>query len=173
MKFNLGITQSSIDISFDYPNLIVGSFIPFIWNLNTKKFNLEGRVWNYSGSDNFYLKLVSQYTHKEYIWNGEVLTTNNRFTNARFEPLFGLEDIEWDYNINDWEVEIIDWDTTDGIGLASEETDGFFYCYFIIEPAVGDPICIYENLAYIEIAGKRTTFTPMITNNEDREIIYA
>lgn len=149
MKFNLGITQSSIDISFDYPNLVVGSFIPFIWNLNTRKFNLEGRVWNYTGTDNFYLKLVSQYTHQDYIWDGDVLTTNDRFTEAEFTNISGT------------------------YSLANTETDGFFYCYFIIEPVGGDPLCIYENLAYIQIEGKRTTFTPMITNNEDREIIFA
>lgn len=172
MKFNLGITQSSIDISFDYPNLVLDTYIPFIWNLNTKKYNNEGRLWNYSQSDNFYLKLVSIYTHKEYYWNGDILTTNNRYTEARFQTL-GFDDIEWQDNQDQWENETLNWEFTDDIGVASEETDGFFYCYFIIEPSVGDPLCIYENLAYIQIEGKRTTFTPMITNNEDREIIFA
>jgi hypothetical protein len=148
MKLTLGSTQSTIDIAFDYSNLVLDTYVPFIWNLNTNKYNLEGRLWNYTGTSNFYLKLVSQYTHKEYIWNGQILLTNVRYT----EALFTIP--------------------TGNTGLATKETDGFFYGYYVLDDGI-DAVCIHETLFNIEISGKKTTFTPMITDNENREIIYA
>lgn len=172
MKLTLGLTQSTVDIAFDYSNLVLGTYIPFIWNLNTNKYNLEGRLWNYSLTSNFYLKLVSQYTHKEYIWNAQILTTNDRYTEARFSDLLGFGDDDWEDNNLNWEEVDIDWDFTRNIGLATKETDGFFYGYYITENG-SDAVCIHETLFYIEITGKKETFTSMITNNENREIIYA
>jgi hypothetical protein len=172
MKLTLGLTQSTIDIAFDYSNLVLGTYIPFIWNLNTNKYNLEGRLWNYQLTSNFYLKLVSQYTHIEYFWAGEVLLTNNRYTEARFTGLLGQDDPNWNTITENFEDVDINWEQSDNIGLATKETDGFFYGYYITDNGT-DAVCIHETLFNIEITGKKTTFTPMITDNENREIIYA
>ena len=173
MKFNLGITQSSIDISFDYPNLNVATQIPFIWNLNTNKYNLEGRIWNFNYTDLFYLKLVSQYTHKEFIWPGVVNLTNNRYSQATFTIPIGDNDVIWELNTNFWENEDQLWEYTDPGNLQTTQDSGFYNMYFVLEDLNSVAVCIYEQLAYIEIEGRKTIFTPLITNNENREIIYA
>jgi hypothetical protein len=147
MKININQTDTSFTIAFDYSNLIVGSYIPFIWDLNTNLWNDEGRLWSYDENSNFYVKLVSQYTHQEYIFNGVVNITNDRYT----EATFSIEN-----------------------NFIADADDGFYYTYFVTDgPEINDAVVIYETLSYVEIQGKKPTFISNISDNETRQIIYA
>lgn len=168
----VSLTQSQVDftLAFDYPNLIVGNYIPFLWDLNTNLWNNEGRLWNYTGQDNFYIKLVSQYTHKEYILYGDIDLTNNRYTQATFDVWIGgdYDDID-----EDWDTSEIDWEYKGDTFILEGADDGFYYTYFIIESDSQEAVVIYETLTYITIEGNKPTFISNISDNEDRKIIYA
>jgi hypothetical protein len=167
------ITPDLVDIqlSFDYPNLVLGNYIPFIWNLNTNVFNEENRLWNYTIRDNFYIKLVSQYTHKEYILYGDVDFTNSRYTQGTFDLYEGDDkfdevDSEWDLEENNWEYKGEDY-------VLEGADDGFYYTYFVLESDSQEAVVIYETLSYLSIEGNKPTFIENTTNNDTRQIIYA
>lgn len=170
MKIELNTGDTSFKLAFDYPNLVVGTYIPFIWNLNTKLWNNEGRLWNYNLNSGFYLKLVSVYTHKEYTFSGSVNETNNRYTEATFnlyngDDEFGIVDTEWGVENNEWDYKGEDF-------ILADADDGFYYAYFVVEDQ-NEAVVIYENMIYIEIEGRKPTFISNISNNETRQIIYA
>jgi hypothetical protein len=167
------ITPDLIDfqLAFDYPNLVVGNYIPFLWNLNTNIWNNEGRLWSYTKRDNFYIKLISQYTHKEYILYGNVDFTNNRYTQATFD-LYSDDD-EFDEIDNFWNEEQNEWDYKGENYMLEGADDGFYYTYFILEGESGEAVVIYENLTYLSLEGNKPTFISNISDNETRQIIYA
>lgn len=174
MKIDLQQNQTNFTVAFDYPNLVVGTYIPFIWDLNTNLFNTEGRLWNYSSLGNFYVKFISQYTHKEYRFYGSVDFTNNRYTQATFYSFDEIENIFWQLSNDFWNENEFNWEYEVNLNTFINEADsGFYYTYFVVENDLGEGVVIYETLTNIQIEGKEPTFISNITDNETRQIIYA
>lgn len=173
MKITLGATQSVVNISFDYPNMVQNNNIPFIWFYNTNTFNEENRLWSFSGTDLFYILAISQYTHKQFMFPGSVVFTNNRYTEGNFQIYQGDPFALWNSNTNFWELETETWNNVGINTFFNTQDEGFYYIYYCLEDLSGDVAVLYEDLAYIQVQGKRTTFTPAISTNETREIIFA
>ena len=81
---------------------------------------------------------------------GSILFTNDRYTTASFLLL-----------------------QQNNPQFIPTQDEGFYYFYYCLEELGGDVVVIYEDLTYISFPSKKTTFTPAISTNETREIIFA
>lgn len=143
MKIDIKQSDLSVDITIDYPNLVAGNYIPFLWDLNTNLWNDEMRFWDYSGTETIFVRFINQYTNKV-----SDMPTTILFSNSRYTELNIL--IDSDFKLQD---------------------DGFYNTYLFITDN-SDSVVLMEWVSYIDIEGRKPQHKSFNPENEGRKIKY-